>query len=98
VLHIAGFMMLCEGFLGIDPHANLFWAFFYSRALSAKGDPELASVGGFGLHKRVRRPGDYRRTPLRTRTGGGMKSGSTSGTWLGTRSRRGGPLLQRRRA
>ncbi|RLN19608.1 putative retrotransposon protein [Panicum miliaceum] len=29
VLHIAGFVTLCEGFLRIDPHANLFRAFFY---------------------------------------------------------------------
>jgi hypothetical protein len=27
-LHNAGFVTLCEGFLGIDPHANLFRAFF----------------------------------------------------------------------
>jgi hypothetical protein len=27
VMHIAGFVMLYEGFLGIDPHANLFRAF-----------------------------------------------------------------------
>ena len=24
VLHIAGFMMVCEAFLGIDPHKDLF--------------------------------------------------------------------------
>jgi hypothetical protein len=52
-------MMLCEGFLGIDPHANLFRAFFSSRALSAKGDPELGPVRGFSLQKRADRPGDY---------------------------------------
>jgi hypothetical protein len=38
---------------------NLFRAFFYGRALSAKGDPKLALVGGFGLQKRPRWPGDY---------------------------------------
>ncbi|RLM64323.1 orf3 [Panicum miliaceum] len=59
LLHIAGFITLCEGFLGIDLHANLFRAFFYGRALSVKGDPELAPVGGFGLQKRARRSGDY---------------------------------------
>jgi hypothetical protein len=59
LLHIAGFIILYEGFLGIDPHANLFRAFFYGQALLAKGDPKLASVGGFGLQKRARRLGDY---------------------------------------
>ncbi|RLM64283.1 retrotransposon protein, putative, unclassified [Panicum miliaceum] len=34
-------------------------AFFYGWALLAKGDPELAPVGGFSLQKRARRPGDY---------------------------------------
>jgi hypothetical protein len=44
VVHIVGFVMLCEGFLGIDPHVNMFRAFFYGWALSAKGDPELMPV------------------------------------------------------
>jgi hypothetical protein len=59
VLHIAGFIMLYESFLGIDPHTNLLRAFFYNRALSVKGDPELVPVGGFGLQKRARWSGDY---------------------------------------
>ncbi|RLN28129.1 hypothetical protein C2845_PM05G20460 [Panicum miliaceum] len=59
VLHIAGFVTLCEGFLGIDPHANLFRTFSYVRALSLKGEGKLAPVGGFGLQKRGGRSGDY---------------------------------------
>jgi hypothetical protein len=59
LVHIVGFVTLCEGFLEIDPHVNLFQAFFYGRALSAKGDLELAPVRGFDLQKRARRSGDY---------------------------------------
>jgi hypothetical protein len=58
VLHIAGFYTLCEGFLGIDPHVNLFRA-FHGRGLTVKGDSELAPVGGFGLQKRPRSLEDY---------------------------------------
>jgi hypothetical protein len=54
LVHIAGFIMLCDGFLGIDLHANLFLTFLYGQALSTKGDLELALVGGFGLQKRAR--------------------------------------------
>ena len=28
VLHIAGFVIVCEAFLGMEPHADLFWLFF----------------------------------------------------------------------
>jgi hypothetical protein len=59
VLHIAGFVMLYEGFLEIDPHANLFQAFFHGRGLTVKGNPLHAPVGGFGLQKRFCSLGDY---------------------------------------
>jgi hypothetical protein len=59
VLHNAGFVMLYECFLKIDPHANLFRAFFHGRGLTVKGDQELAPVGGFGLQKKPRPSGDY---------------------------------------
>jgi hypothetical protein len=59
VLHIVGFIMLCEGFLGIDPHTNLFRAFFHGQGLTVNGDPELMPVEGFGLQKRHCASGDY---------------------------------------
>jgi hypothetical protein len=59
VLHIEGFVTLCEGFLGMDPHVNLFRAFFHTRGLSVKGDPKLAPVGCFGLQKKPHLLGDY---------------------------------------
>jgi hypothetical protein len=58
VLHIAGFVTLYNGFLGIDPHLNLFRAFFHAQGLSVKGDLEL-TPGGFGLQKKPRKLGDY---------------------------------------
>jgi hypothetical protein len=81
-------MMLCEGFRGIDPHTNLFRAFSYGRALSAKGDPELVLVGASACRRGLTGRETTRRRPLRTQIGGGMKSGSTSGTRSGTYSRR----------
>jgi hypothetical protein len=58
VLHIAGFVMLCEGFLRIDPHVNLFRSFFHARGLSVKGDLELMPVGGSILQKKPRQSRD----------------------------------------
>jgi hypothetical protein len=45
VLHIPGFITLCEGFLRIDPHANLFQAFFHERGLTVKGTLYLRRSG-----------------------------------------------------
>jgi hypothetical protein len=59
VLHITGFVTLCEGFLMIDLHVNIFRAFFHGRGLTVKGNPLHAPVGGFGLQKRFCSLGDY---------------------------------------
>jgi hypothetical protein len=59
VLHIASFVTLCEGFLSIDPHANLFQVFFHGRGLIVKEDPLPAAVGGLGPQKRPRSLADY---------------------------------------
>ncbi|RLM66327.1 hypothetical protein C2845_PM16G03230 [Panicum miliaceum] len=59
LLHVVGFISLCKGFLGIDPHVNLFQAFFHARGLSVKGDPGLAPVGDFGLQKKPCKSRDY---------------------------------------
>jgi hypothetical protein len=70
VLYLAGFVTLCEGFLGIDPNVNMFGAFFYERGLLAKGDLELelTPVGG---------------SIWSSRWGA---SGLSRGRWLSTRS------------
>ena len=49
LLHIAGFVTVCEAFLGMEPHVDFFWWLFSGRALS-EGDPSrIAPVGGFML-------------------------------------------------
>ncbi|RLM74422.1 hypothetical protein C2845_PM15G03530 [Panicum miliaceum] len=53
VLHIAGFVTLCEAFLGNEPHVGLFRAFFYGKISPAKGATSSATpVGGFSLQRR----------------------------------------------
>ena len=49
VLHIAGFVTVCKAFLGMEPHADLFWLFFSGRAMTAGNLAETAPVGGFAL-------------------------------------------------
>jgi len=49
VLHIAGFITICEVFLGIEPHVDLFWRIFTGRALSEGKPPRTVPVGGFAL-------------------------------------------------
>ena len=49
VLHIVGFINICEAFLGMEPHANFFRWLFSGRALTVGDPPEVALVGGFAL-------------------------------------------------
>jgi hypothetical protein len=57
VLHIVGFVTVCEAFLGMEPHVNFFWLFFSGRAMttgnSSSGIPESVSsrtfLGGKGM-------------------------------------------------
>ena len=49
VLHIAIFITVCEVFLGMEPHVDLFWRVFIERALSEGKPPKTALVGGFAL-------------------------------------------------
>ena len=49
VLHIAGFITVCEAFLGMEPHVDFFRWLFSGRTLSMGDLPEAASVGGFAL-------------------------------------------------
>jgi len=54
VLHIAGFVTVCEAFLRMDPHADLFWLFFSGRAMADWSSAAIASVGGFALQRKPR--------------------------------------------
>jgi hypothetical protein len=47
VPHIVGFITLCEGFLGIDPHVNLLRIFFLQLSPIGKEGPEART--GLGL-------------------------------------------------
>ena len=49
VLHIAGFVTVCEAFLGMEPHVDLFRKIFSGWVLSEGKLPRIALVGGFAL-------------------------------------------------
>ena len=49
VLHVAGFVTVCEGFVGIEPHVGSFRRVFSGRALSERKTLRIAPVGGFAL-------------------------------------------------
>ena len=49
VLHIAGFITVCEAFLGMEPHMDFFWRMFSRRALSEGKPLMIVLVGGFTL-------------------------------------------------
>ena len=49
VLHVAGFMTVCDAFLGMEPHVDFFRWIFTRRALSEGKPPRTTPVGGFAL-------------------------------------------------
>ena len=49
VLHIVGFVTVCEAFLGMEPHADFFRRLFSRRALTVGNPVEIAPMGGFAL-------------------------------------------------
>ena len=49
VLHIVGFITVCEAFLGMEPHTDFFRRLFSRRALTVGNPAEIAPVGGFTL-------------------------------------------------
>ena len=49
VLYIAGFRTVCEAFLRMEPHVDLFRLFFSRRAMADWSSAETAPVGGFAL-------------------------------------------------
>jgi len=52
VLHITGFVTICEAFLGMEPHMDFFRWLFFGRTMTV-GDPgEVAPVGGFALQRK----------------------------------------------
>ena len=49
VLHIIGFITICEAFLGMEPHADFFRWLFSGRTLTVGNPSEATPVGGFAL-------------------------------------------------
>ena len=49
MLHITGFITVCEAFLGMEPHMDLLQWIFSRRALSKGNPPRIALVSGFAL-------------------------------------------------
>ena len=49
VLHIAGFVTVCEAFLGMETHADFIRRLFSRRAMMVGNPPEVTPVGGFTL-------------------------------------------------
>ena len=52
MLHIAGFITVCEAFLRIEMHMDLFQRFFSGRTLTTGSSVEVAPVGGFALQRK----------------------------------------------
>ena len=59
VQHIAGFVTVCEAFLGMEPQADLFQLFFFRRAMVDWSSAEIAPVGGFALQRKPSVGGSY---------------------------------------
>ena len=49
VLPVAGFVIICEAFIGMEPYGYLFRRIFSGRALSVGKPPRTAPMGGFSL-------------------------------------------------
>ena len=62
VLQLSIFIYLCEGFLGIAPHFNLFRHLFYFKGYPKNKEP--GEVGGAGIQLRNGRAKDYIPVPL----------------------------------
>jgi len=49
VLHVAGFITVCEAFVEMEPYGDFFWQIFSGRALSVGKPPRTTPMGGFTL-------------------------------------------------
>ena len=61
IYHIAAFIVMCEGYLGIEPHFEL-WRYFFSIALIKKkerGRETPVLMGCMGSHLRGQRAAEY---------------------------------------
>ena len=58
-MHVAGFVTVCENFLGMEPHVDFFLWIFSGRALSEGKPPRITPVGGFTLQKKPKPSAPY---------------------------------------
>ena len=61
IQHIVTFIVMCEGYLGIKPHFDL-WRYFFSISLIKKkerGLETLVPMGCVGIHLRGQRAAEY---------------------------------------
>ena len=67
IQHISAFVALCEGYLGIEPHFEL-WKYFFAVELQKKKErkkPDLAVLMGCAsIHLRGNRSSEYMSIPL----------------------------------
>ena len=49
VLHVVGFVTVCEAFVGMEPYVDFFWRIFSRRALLVGKPPRTVPMGGFAL-------------------------------------------------
>ena len=49
VPHVAGFIIVYEAFIGMEPYVDSFWRVFSGRALSKRKTLGTTPVGGFAL-------------------------------------------------
>ena len=59
VLHVVGFVTVCEALLRMELHVDFFWRIFTGRALLEGKPPRNMPVGGFTLQKKSRLSGSY---------------------------------------
>ena len=59
VLHIAGFVTVCEAFLGMELHADFFRRLFSGRTLPVGNPLEATPMGGFALQRKPSAGGSY---------------------------------------
>ena len=59
LLHITGFITVCEAFLRMEPHVDFFRWMFSGRALSRGKPLRIVPMGGFALQKKPSVLGSY---------------------------------------
>lgn len=73
-LQLANFVHLCEAFLGIDPHFELFLNFFRLKSIPKDEDPKYIGGAGLSSNRKCKSGTSHMSSETPTRTG--IRSGS----------------------